>query len=269
MSERDAAKEEFARVLSRVRALPGPGRARVQSRFAHALVSDTFPVSTPRGPISFVLLGQGTAIRAMSLLTKQPATLEWIESFRPGGVFWDVGANVGVFSLYAALRGDTAVVAFEPAAVNYFLLAANCEANRADDRVQCLLAGLGKEKAVGRLAVSQFAPADSFSFRQKPDGEPLARQAALLLPMDALVEEFGLAPPTYVKIDVPGLTEDIIAGGARTLRRPDVRELHIEMRERSSTGGRIVTALEGMGFSVAARSSHGDTTDVTFARAAD
>ena len=100
-------------------------------------------VETPHGPLSFVALGKGPAGRAGSLFTKQPQTIAWIDSFRPGSVFWDVGANVGVYTLYAARRGDTRVVAFEPAAVNYFVLSANCEINAFDDRVTCLLMGLG------------------------------------------------------------------------------------------------------------------------------
>ena len=266
MSERNETKQEFASVIGRLRQLPEAARARLQSRFAQALLDETFEVATPRGPLAFVLLGRGAAIRARSVLTKQPATIAWIDAFRQDSVFWDVGANVGVFTLYAALRGDTRVVAFEPAAVNYFLLAANCEANRFDARVDCLLAGLGSGKAVGRLAVSQFAPAESFTFRAKQDETISARQAALIVSMDQLVEEFGLAPPNYVKIDVPGLTEEIVAGGARTLRRPDVRELHIEMREQSGTGQRIIETLAGLGFAVVARPAHGGTTDLTFAK---
>ena len=266
MTEREAVKEEFADLLHRLRALPDVGRARLQSRFAHALLKETFEVATPRGPLAFVLLGQGTAIRAASLLTKQPDTIAWIDSFRPGCVFWDVGANVGAFTLYAALRGDTRVVALEPAAVNYFLLSANCEANRMDAVVECLLVGLARESAIGRLVVSQFSPAESFSFRERPDDKPYGRQAAVLLSMDHLVEQFGLPCPNYIKIDVPGLTADIIAGGMATLRRPDVRELHIEMREHSKAGQQIAGTLAGLGFTIAARPVHGETTDLTFVR---
>jgi FkbM family methyltransferase len=268
VSERETTKEEFASVLERLRRLPEAGRARLHGAFAQALLEDTFEVPTPRGPMSFVLLGRGTVIRARSVLTKQPATIEWIERFHPNSVFWDVGANVGVYTLYAAMRPDTKVVAFEPAAVNYFLLAANCEANRVDGRVDCLLVGLGRHRAVGRLVVSQFAAAESFTFREKPETDYPTRQAALLVSIDDLVEEFGLPCPNYIKIDVPGLTEDIVAGGARTLRRPEVRELHIEMRERSDTGRRIVQALGDCGLSIVDRPAHADseTTDLTFAR---
>ena len=112
-----------ARSTSVPRQLPDAARARVQGRFSQALLDETFEIETPCGPLKFVILGRGASIRAMSALTKQPATIEWIDSFSPGSVFWDVGANVGVYALYAARRGDAKVVAFEPAAVNFFLCA--------------------------------------------------------------------------------------------------------------------------------------------------
>jgi hypothetical protein len=34
----------------------------------------------------------------------QGELIEWIDGFRPNGVFWDIGANVGLCALYAALR---------------------------------------------------------------------------------------------------------------------------------------------------------------------
>src|SRR5262245_565967 len=112
MSERETMKQEFASALERLRQLPEAARARLHGIFAQALLEQTFEVSTPRGPLSFVLLGRGTAVRARSVLTKQPATIEWIDRFHPNSVFWDVGANVGVYTLYAAMRADTKVVAF-------------------------------------------------------------------------------------------------------------------------------------------------------------
>ena len=266
MTERADTQQEFESAFRRLRRLPDVARARLQSRFSQALLDETFEIDTPSGPLRFVLLGRGTAIRAMCALTKQPATIQWIESFRRDSVFWDIGANVGVYSLYAALRGDTRVVAFEPAAVNFFLLTANCEANGLDATVDCLLVGLGDEKAIGRLAVSQFSPAKSFSFRATEDQKHQSQQAALILSMDQLVEEYGLACPNYIKIDVPGLTESIVAGGARVLRQPEVLELHVEMREHSRTGQRIVEKLNQAGFEVVGRPAHGGATDLIFAR---
>jgi FkbM family methyltransferase len=257
------AKKELTLLLYRLQNLPSESRARMQGRVTHELLEETMTVDTPLGPLSFVLLGSAGG-RATTLLTKQPATIAWINGFRPDGVFWDVGANVGVYGLYAALRGDTRVVAIEPAAVNYFLLSANCEANKFESRMQCLLVGLGRGRSVAQLEVSQFAAAKSFSFlgKSQPYG---GRQAALVMSMDQLIEDYGIACPNYIKIDVPGLSEDIIVGGERTLQRDDVREIHIEMTT-SRAGKRIVDMLTRYGFVASPRAEHGGSGDVTFVR---
>jgi len=264
--EEEYAKKEFGLLMYRLQKLPPRARARLQSAFTQKMVDATLAVDTPKGQLSFVLLGKSSAGRALSLLTRQPATIAWIDAFEPGSVFWDVGASVGVYSLYAALGTGTKVVAFEPAAVNYYLLAANCEANRLYDRIDCLLVGLGREQAVARLEVSQFRPARSFSFRGK-SGEPYeGRQAAVVLSIDQLVDDYGLACPNYIKIDAPGASEAIVAGAARTLRRPDLREVHLEVRESSKGGQRIIEMFGQCGFSPAGTDSHGGSADVTFVR---
>lgn len=258
------AKKELALLLYRLKNLPGESRARMQSRVTQELVEETMAVDTPLGRLSFVLMGSAGG-RAMTMLTRQPATIAWINGFAPDSVFWDVGANVGVYGLYAALRGDTRVVAIEPAAVNYFLLAANCEANKFHGRMQCLLVGLGRDRSLRELEVSQFAAAKSFSFLGKE--QPYEnRQATLIVSMDQLVEEYGVACPNYIKIDVPGLSEDVIAGGERTLRRAEVREIHIELTG-SSAGQRIAGTLARHGFVASGRDEHGGSADVTFVRA--
>jgi len=257
------AKKELALLQYRLQNLPHESRARMQGRAAQELVEDTMVIDTPHGPLSVVLLGSSGG-RAMTMLTRQPATIAWIDAFQPNSVFWDVGANIGVYTLYAALRGDTSVVAFEPAAVNYFLLAANCEANKFDSRVQCLLVGLGRERSIARLEVSQFAAGKSFSFLGKEQPYQ-GRQAALVLSMDQLIEDYGMACPNYIKIDVPGISEDVINGGERMLRRPELREIHIELTT-SKGGQRIADTLGRYGFVVAARNEHGGSGDVTFVR---
>jgi FkbM family methyltransferase len=50
--------------------------------------------------------------------------------FEPGATIVDAGANIGMFSLYAAARckGDAAIYAFEPIDTTYAVLRANAEA---------------------------------------------------------------------------------------------------------------------------------------------
>jgi len=266
--EEDYVKKQFGLLLYRLQKLAPRSRARLQSDFTQKMIDSTLAVETPKGPLSFVLLGKTSGGRAMTVLTKQPATIEWIDSFQPGSVFWDIGASVGVFSVYAALATDTRVVAFEPAAVNYYLLSANCEANKLQDRVDCLLVGVGRQRSIARLEVSQFRPARSFSFRGKRDQPYESRQAAVVLSIDELVEGYGVPCPNYIKIDAPGASEDIIAGATRTFRRPELRQIHLEVRDSSKGGQRILEMLNQSGFAPISKDTHGGSADVTFARRA-
>ena len=257
---------EERRALRLLRWLPSAVRPILQGGLSRALFAEPLRVQTPRGSLAFVVLGETSAVRARGLLTKQPATIDWIDRFDRDSVFWDVGANVGVYTLYAALRDDLRIVAFEPAAVNYFLLAANCELNSVDQRVNCLQVGLGRDKSIGRMALSQFEPGLSFSFRDKRRRPLNGQQAALILSIDQLIDEYDVPCPNYIKIDVPALTDAIVEGAVRTLQRPEVRELHIEASEESKGGRRIVTLLAQAGFAATGRHVRGGTTDLTFTK---
>jgi hypothetical protein len=114
--------------------------------------------------------------------------------------------------------------------------------------------------------VSQFRPARSFSFRGKRAEPYEGRQAAVVLSIDELVEDYGLPCPNYIKIDAPGASEGVIAGGARTFRRPDVRQIHLEVRDASKGGQRILEMLNQSGFAATSKDTHGGSADVTFAR---
>jgi hypothetical protein len=77
------------RLLAR---LPEVSRARMQSALTQALLMQTQTIETPAGAISFVLMGRTSAGRARTLLTKQPATIAWIDRLlltRP--LVWEAG----------------------------------------------------------------------------------------------------------------------------------------------------------------------------------
>ena len=83
-----------------------------------------------------------------------------------------------------------------------------------------------------------------------------------------LVEDFGVPCPNYVKIDAPGASEDIIAGAVRTFRRPEVRQIHLELCDTSEGAQRILEMLNQNGFVPVGKNVHGGSADVTFARRA-
>lgn len=234
-------------------------------------------VETPHGPIRFLNHGRGSLKRAETLMTKEPDSLAWIDRMAPGSLFWDIGANVGVLSLYAAARRDLQVWAFEPAAVNFYDLAANCELNDAEPQLRCLQLGFAEREGLQDLHVSQALAARSFTFRQKADRpgrhKPVkrypSRQTVQLWTIDGLIERYGLDCPNYVKIDVPGLTPEILRGARRTLARPELRELQVEAREDGKGGRRVAALLAPLGFEIAHRNRRADGSpggDLVFAR---
>ena len=51
--------------------------------------------------------------RAETYLTKEPEMIQWINTFDDKVTFLDVGANVGLYSIYAAKRGANKIISIE------------------------------------------------------------------------------------------------------------------------------------------------------------
>src|SRR5919106_5118479 len=81
----------------------------------------------------------------LSSCSKEPWTVRWIEDhLRPGEVMYDVGANVGAYTLLAAVAVPGArVVSFEPSPANFAALCANVELNEVAERVIAVPLALG------------------------------------------------------------------------------------------------------------------------------
>ena len=54
--------------------------------------------------LKFVVPNQVCEFRALTFSTKEPETLEWIDSIPDGSILWDIGANVGLYTCYAAKK---------------------------------------------------------------------------------------------------------------------------------------------------------------------
>ena len=254
------------RILSLLRYLPAGQRADVVDLLLH----DPVMVDTPHGKIRFLNHSRLSYTRARTIMSKEPDSMKWIDAMKQGSVFWDIGANVGVLTLYAAMRGDIEVWAFEPAAVNYYNLVANCELNRLEERVRCWQLGFGGRSAIANLHVSQLMSARSFTFKQSKNpkkGYPSV-QTAQLYTVDAFRALHGTASPNYIKIDVPGLTEEIFSGAKQTLACPALREIQVEASERTD-GRRIAELLAPLGFRMVQRGMRDEgrlQRDLVFAR---
>ena len=79
--------------------------------------------------LSFYVPNRLNKYRVDTFSIKEPETLKWIEKFEKNSNFWDVGANIGLYSCYAAKTRNCNVYAFEPSVFNLEILAKNIDLN--------------------------------------------------------------------------------------------------------------------------------------------
>ena len=87
-------------------------------------IFDSESISFPVGNKKIIFAnnkGQQTYIknRMDRMLTKEPETIKWINNFETDSVFFDIGANIGIYTLYSAITIQNEVYAFEPHAASY------------------------------------------------------------------------------------------------------------------------------------------------------
>ena len=56
--------------------------------------------------IKFFIPNKAVDLRVKRILSKEPGTIEWIDNFKndEDTIFWDIGANIGLFSMYAGFK---------------------------------------------------------------------------------------------------------------------------------------------------------------------
>jgi FkbM family methyltransferase len=163
--------------------------------------------------------------RAENALAKEPDMIRWLDALPDGAVLWDIGANVGVFSLYAAVRRRCRVLAFEPSAANYYALTRNIQLNALAGRIDSYCVALSGATELGTLnldspdlgaAMSQFSASGEAS--RYSSGEGNVTHGMIGFTIDDFVARFAPAFPTHLKIDVDGLEWGILQGAGTTLR---------------------------------------------------
>lgn len=205
-----------------------PAAAAASSDIVHTRVNDTVS-------LVFHCPNQLTRDRASSVLTKEPGTIAWIDRFSPGSTYWDIGANIGTFALYAAAVRDCAVFCFEPAAHNFYVLQTNVIANKLDKRVKALAIAIDDRRKIADLFMrdDEFGSAlHVFGTNVDYTGTQYTAshlQGCLGISIDALCADFGMAVPNYVKIDVDGLERAVISGGLSTFADPQCRSVLVEL----------------------------------------
>jgi FkbM family methyltransferase len=194
------------------------------------------------------------ASRAERLLEKEPDMLHWINAnMKSGEVLYDIGANIGEYSLYGALR-NVEVVAFEPESSTYAILNKNIHLNKFDNKIKALNVALHDEDRISYLNISNYQPGKSchtFHNQVNQDLKPFSpafRQYVVGMKMDTLLEKYSLPFPDHVKIDVDGNEHKIIKGMENILSDKRLKSIAVEINMNLDEHMKIINILKSSGF---------------------
>ena len=155
---------------------------------------------------------------------KEPETVAWIEGMTPYSRLWDIGANIGVYSLYASHLG-VEVWAFEPSNLNYRALLLN----KLDNDFRNLR--VMNRALSGRDGISVF----NEYFEAGMSGHSIGEGGRCCLESrgDTLINE-GYPVPQHIKIDTDGSELSVLQGCEKMLA--DVISLCVEVNDWNIVG---------------------------------
>jgi FkbM family methyltransferase len=196
-----------------------------------------------------------TQWRVETLFVKEPDTIEWIASFGPEDVLADIGANVGMYTVWAAKTRGTRVFAFEPESQNFAQLYRNIVLNNLSGRVTAYCLALSDEAGYSLLRLSGFGTGGSghtygadLDHQLKPRASRYL-QGCVSTTLDRLVAEGVMPAPTHIKIDVDGLEHKVLTGCRETLRDARLKTILLEINSNLEEHRRLVDELGALGFS--------------------
>jgi hypothetical protein len=146
-------------------------------------------IEVNKTPIRFCCPNERAIFRVETIETKEPKTVEWIRNMPPKSVLWDIGANIGIYSAYAAAYGHE-VVAVEADQGHTAALAQTVALSDLEN-VRIIEAALGARMTI-----------------------------------DELVKNHGFKPPTHIKIDTDGDDLLVVQGAQQSL--PGVQSVIVE-----------------------------------------
>ena len=200
--------------------------------------------------------------------SKEPEMLKWIEEFGGGGAFYDIGANIGIYSIYHAKIHDGKVYSFEPSAFNLRQLSKNISKNNLHNQITIIPNPLSNTSGIATFtngSDEEGGALSAFGVDHGYDGKPIRSEIKYNLMGFSLDDLFqnGSIPdsPSIIKIDVDGIEHLILKGAKNILRMNSLKSVFVEVnddfQEQSSDVKKI---LREAGFSLSNK-LHSDMMD--------
>ena len=190
--------------------------------------------------------GQMTYIknRMDRMLSKEPETIGWINNFTKDSVFFDIGANIGIYTLYSAIIKQNKVIAFEPHVANYKNLLDSINLNKLHNCSAYCIAISDKVNLSEINVKNMHEGVANNNVGQKGDYYHGCTEFSL----NFLVERKILPQPDYIKIDVDGFEDKVIEGGMNVFQ--NAKEILLEIDNKHIN---YVAMIEALGFKLVSK----------------
>lgn len=156
--------------------------------------------------------------------------------------FYDIGANVGAYSILAGLHVGCRTISFEPHPMTFSYLQKNISLGLRTDNITLLNVGLGSTE--GRIKFT--SDQDTVNHVAVNDYENVIDVQISVL------DKLKLPPPSVIKIDVEGFEWEVLNGGVLTLGNSRLQAVIIELNGSGKRYGydddNIDTLLKSYGF---------------------
>ena len=174
--------------------------------------------------------------------SKEPETIEWINNFKEDDkkiVFWDIGSNIGLYSIYAAKTYENIeVISFEPSTNNLRILSRNIYINKLSKKIKIFQLPLGlQSNTFANFSESKFiegASHNSFNYNLDFEGNLFSSTNQYQIfgtSIANILDQKILNIPDYIKIDVDGIEHLILAGADNYLKDRKIKSIQIEVNE--------------------------------------
>ncbi len=153
-----------------------------------------------------------------------------------GDTFFDIGANIGVFSVYTAKRfASISCFCFEPEYSNLQMLKENVITNKILHKVTIYSVAIGNVIGLSRLNLQDLTSGSASHTESKEaikttqEGYPVVWSEGIMsVTLDYICQELGIVP-NALKIDTDGNEDKVLQGAVKTLLDERLRSLVLEM----------------------------------------
>jgi FkbM family methyltransferase len=177
-------------------------------------------------------------MRADTFSSKEPEILSWIDRYGSDDPFWDIGSNIGLYSIYYGLTKSGRVLSFEPSVFNLKQLAKNISLNGLSEKIDLNPIPLSKSTGYSGFSVSSLVEGNAqnaFGVNYGFDGNNLHQEvnySVLGMSGDEIIKNGYVDKiPKMIKLDVDGIEHLILEGMKKILLSKNCYSVFVEVND--------------------------------------